>query len=71
MPQYIYRRITMKLSLSDWLISYFSKEKKPKTPKLLQDIIMFFINKATYILHEAFSWQPEETTINKRICVYY
>lgn len=45
----------MKLSLSDWLISYFSKEKKPKTPKLLQDIIMFFINKATYILHEAFS----------------
>lgn len=62
----------MKVSLSDWLISYFlkNKQKTPKHPnKLLQHITMFFINEATYILHEAFSWQPEETTINKMMCV--
>lgn len=48
----------MKVSLSDWLISYFlkNKQKTPKHPnKLLQHITMFFINEATYILHEAFS----------------
>lgn len=50
-----------------WLFSHLlKKEKNPTNRKHLLHITTFFINKATYILHEAFSWQAEETTSNQR-----